>query len=510
MIIHFLAEPTPWKKVGRLLHSAVALFEDLLTPIPIFRFFALPTDRIFLKQWWKGSYVPTLEEKATIDRYSHRRWLTNADQYLQERAEFKKRHPHWVRIRKGVTVLRQGAIALSLLFALNFAHEAQGNMTTVQQYMRDPQYALQPNQIRLINETVPFPHTAVQIGDTIYSYGVQYVTKRPKAWYLQADLIRGKVLDEAAKKDGSEIVARVAEENKGEKEEEGQDENEPVPEKGSITKATDWVTEPLAGWLSKMDRSVQMVTVNFDTVEQVIAFRRLLEAKTGYWYANWTMVNDCTVMLWRAIEEITGWKASFLIDASPGQSFMYLAGLKTTGDPRIGLILQVQVEGQESPHPYRHLARNALIQFVESKFFIHLVEFNLTYRAYMELTYSPEDLQYLRPEMKRAIQHWEKDVQARLKKDAQLFTFQILAQRILTEAQSGQDITERAKERKQTVVKEFNRRMEEARRLKDAPEAAFEDWTRAEYRIHLLETMRDQLVHLFDEAIALSSARQRP
>jgi hypothetical protein len=173
--IHFPYEQGLKAKALRGGQELAKFLELFISPLPV-SFVKLPTDGIFLKLWRSGDYEPTADEWAQLDRYKLR-------QIFVQKRSFMQRHPYWVRVQQAFVYGRRTLIAASLALALNHGIHA-GVPIDRATYMNDARYQLGPTQIQLLNESVPFPHTAIRMGDKVYSYGYTHLNVRPVSQYL--------------------------------------------------------------------------------------------------------------------------------------------------------------------------------------------------------------------------------------------------------------------------------------------------------------------------------------
>ncbi len=428
------AQPRLWNHVSQEPNwgkKPLRLYQDWFHPV--IRFLSplwlpranTPTFSIFKKLWRNRDYTPTDEEWAILDRYSARK-------NFETKKAFMARHPYWTAIRKGFGRTLETARIATLILALNLMHQQiEGGTPNVDQYLSQPQYALAPNQVRILNDLVPFPHAAIQIGDRVYSYGQTHLSRSTVNEYLRNRQIRKLVEAERIRRGEPEPI----------------DDHE-IPRGSSATVRQfggalgEAIIKTLG--LDKLPQSLQAVTLNL-TEAEVKKLQRYFEMQVGKQYPNATMVNDCATMGVRALQENTSLQISgpgdFIayraIDASPSQLSLYFAARKSLGAKWVGPIYQITVE--EESHP--HLLRNSYINVLESKVFIDLVVFNQVNRLYIDAVYDSESLQFHDAVTKQVLADFRAEYVANVNADKQIRLWETLKIPLLHERSvSGQDV----------------------------------------------------------------------
>lgn len=462
---HLANEPQKKKWVWRLYQDWLHPVVRFLSPIWLPRA-NTPTFPVFKRLWNNQNYEPTPGEWEMLDRHKARG-------VFEEKRAFMQRHPYWSKFRYVFGGTLEFARIATIVLALNFSnHILDGGSPTVHEYVNAPQYQLKKNQVRLLNETVPFPHTAIQIGDRVYSYGITHMSRSLMNEYLRHREIRRMVLAERARQGLP-----------------------PPPEDpvapGSSAQIKAWGAKTGekaldALGLSSLPQSVQAVTLNLSE-EEVNRLQRYLELQVGKQYANNTMVNDCTTMVVRALEENTRIRVSGLIDASPAQTAFYFAFQKTMGADWVGPMYQITVE--EPSHP--HLARNLYINILESKLFIDLVVFNQANRAYIELMYDREALQHHDPVTLQVLADFEVQYSQDVETDKQLVLWEeVTIPSLEKRALSGVDVEEGVAAVAASINDYFNDKLALADDLLAQPTLERLDILKYQVRKKILETKR--------------------
>lgn len=427
-IDHFTHESTKSAKVLRGLQDLAIFAEVFLTPLPR-TLIGSPTKKIFYRLWKNPKYEPNEADLKILKKYK-------ALEIFKRKKEFMLRWPRWVKFQRVTVEFRRWALMVSLGLALN--HQLQVGATTVvnrDQFLTSPAYALQPNQVQIINEVVPFPHTALRLGDKVYSYGFSHLAVRPVREYLinksEADLY----FLQQAQQEGSSFYSLVT---------------------------------PFAKTLENAPRSVQVITLNL-SAEEYAALHRDLEMSTGNAYCNITFVNDCTTMALRSLDENAGVFSSRFFDASPSQTAFYFSAAESLGSSRVARIDQVAIDRTDAPA--MHIIRNFSINVMESKFFIDLFLWNQGHRLWVDLTKSKNELQYREADVQQEIDSWQKIVDAEIDADDQISVFD----RLIRNIEPITEDTPKTELIKNQVARIFESMIDESLSMMKTPSASFKD-----------------------------------
>jgi hypothetical protein len=163
--------------------------------------------------------------------------------------------------------------------------------------------------VELIFEKTAFPHSAIRIGKTVYSFGRTTLVPYPAKSYFETDL---------------ELV---------------------IP------------------------RSMTTVELNL-TTEQIDALTILFQDVAWHDYYNLTLYNDCNSMMMRRIEKVTGIKMPAVIDASPTGTLNILKLYHFMDDPRIKRIQFVNLNYRKTfSNQFLTRSIDAMTTVAESKLF---------------------------------------------------------------------------------------------------------------------------------------------
>ncbi len=384
-------QPAHWHGSTGIRAKAIVILRDylypfpainLLNPLPI-NYLPSPTGKIFRHLWNNPHFVPSEMQWKILQRY-------HLEEVFRQRQEFLTTHPSWHRqrklLQKSLDFLRWTSMAMGGLLVYQ---QLQSEMITVQELLAESKWQLAPDQIQLINETVPFPHTAIRIGNKVYSYGQRHLTAKSVQEYLGM-----RKLEPLFRERYRQNLAQTAQDN---------------------THSLDYGKIIRQLGLDRLPQSLQIITLNL-TTGQVGSLQRYLELQLAKEYFNVTFVNDCTTMSLRALELHTDFVFSRFMDASPAQMTMYFATLLMLKDPRVSAITQVTLRADYNH--WQHLARNTYINILESRLFLELAWFNQLYRAWLDFTV--KEREWYNPEVLAVMKEWEKAVDSELAAEPQI------------------------------------------------------------------------------------------
>lgn len=416
----------------------------MLIPVPVPKG-RNEAEQIFLKLWKSAAYEPSEAEWKILKE-------SETETLFRGRKKFLQANPNASLIRPTVGFGASGLLYLNAAAALSQAREMSKNSETLNAYVDSPNEDADGNPtVQLLVETTPFPHTALRIGDKVYSYGVDYMTSRGFTEY---------------------VLSAPPDTKSG----------EPGKE-NFLTRLTDTGSKAMA-------RAIRVTDLNL-TPEQVNKLRRELEMNTGKAYDNRTLVNDCATMIKRALEANSDIRIPGVIDPLPSVSSAYLSMRKALGDTQVGTTKMVtQAENLKT----FTLARNAYIAMMEGKIALATAPFNLPVRGYMEIFKKDEDLQFHTPEVKAEITKWQVETRENLRKDIDEalggpnFVEHLRSQ---PESASRAKLAETAKRLLESI---FQRNLEEAKEILDFPRAEFQDIIIATEKVETLERIRATLL----------------
>lgn len=360
---HFFHEKGTISKVLRLIQAFYNGPFRFLFPTPLPRF-QKPVDKIFQKQLKNPKYEPTTYEFEVLKAYK-------AEDVFKDKKDFLNSYNGWRIFRKWVSVIVFSLFISNTVLGINHDyHLTAGGSLAVSEYVSSPAYELKSNQVRIYNEG-PIPHIAIEIGGSVYSYGVSHMTVKPRAQYLLETKLKEKIIKTQEDTNSWETPIKVIE---------------------------------------KSGLSVQMITLNL-TQSEHDRLRRDLELETGKRYQNHTLVTDCATMIAIALRNSTSVNINPLIDASPTWNMMYLSLLKSSGVTNMDGLPIVdgvfQVDRSDSRNPNKNIFRTSYLNIIEGKVALHILPYNLIHRAYLNVRYGEEGLHYWDPEVKNEIQKWE-------------------------------------------------------------------------------------------------------
>lgn len=338
-----------------------------LLPVPSVKWRLNQSEKIFFALLKDPRYVPTPAEVEHLKANNLLATFTNRKNFLLS-------HPNAPKVQATLAYTKTALSSLGTVAAANQAYQMQKNLLTQDEYLEQSSEDENGNpKVELLVETTPFPHTALRIGNTVYSYGQEYMTATHFASYMSTM----------------------------------------PPANASSSADRDflrWLGDSLR---EKAERSVRVVPLKLDKAV-IEKLQRDLTLNTQKRYHNRTLVNDCATMIKRALEANGAISIPAAIDAYPSASAAYLGLLHTLGDERVGEAKLVMTGKHSSPATL--LARNAYISILETKFLVN--SFNLgtnqIERAYIEMTYSDEDLQYYTEDAKQQLAARRQKVRAEM------------------------------------------------------------------------------------------------
>jgi len=426
-----------------------------------------PVDDIFHKQYRSGGvYEPTPKEWERLDEVQAR------DSFKQKR-DFLRHHLNWARFRRWVGYTAYGLFIAAQASVANFAlHNMMSEPVTTAEFLNEAQHRLRDYQVRIYNETVPFPHLAIEIGGTVYSYGQTHMTVKSSTEYLRVQ----------------EIQALLEKDNN----------SQPEGSWNNTLNQSGKLFSPIANNVGP--RSVQMVTLNL-TKEGHARLQRFFETSTAKRYRNSTFVMDCATMVKYALEDSTGVPIPPMIDASPSLMNNYLAALKTmqlknkNGEPLVGKIQQVTSAEQGPPDQQNILLRNLFINNAEANLVIQLLPVTIPHRMYKELRYGEGGMQYWQPEVLQVMEEAGRDTVNQIESGdvkIQLDVFREATQR-LSQLSPGPEKNARIARLKGDMDYFFSVQYDRNENLLQAPHASFMNLLAAGFEIEYYRGLEQTL-----------------
>jgi hypothetical protein len=394
----------------------------LLLPIPLPRRDLNEIETIFLFQWGNPARELMPREKELLTRAGA------LPQYLA-REKIMRTAP-WVNtVKSSARVSAQGLLLVEASLAVNQAREMAGNTSTIRDFRGEPSETAEGKpKVQLLVEA-PVPHTALRIGNRVYSYGVDRLNVTDVHEYLATP-----EMEDTAPGPSASVAKRSAN--------------------------------------RMLARNVRVTDLQFSD-EEIRNLRRELEANAGKVYVNRTFINDCASMIARALRKHTTLDIPLPIDPLPTVSSTYLSARRLLGDPRVGPTRLVVFSPDEKPA--FSIGRNAVVALYEAKIALSAAPFNLTARAYTDLSSGEEGLQFHTPEQKRTIETWRSEARQGVKRELE----EILGEGNYT------DPSKRALARA-TLSRKLAEKKEELSAALDAPLAEFKDLVEASAKLDSL------------------------
>ncbi len=370
--------------------------------------------------WWK---LDTREMEAVVP-------IRNFQAHYLRRARYLDAYPKAFAVKAGVDYGFQGLryVVYGSALVLIGIEISEGIASTEE--ILEP---LADDEIQLIDETLPFPHLAIRIGDRVYSYGTNQVSITPARIYLDS---------------------RFASEIEGKR----------------------------PGWLAR-NRAVHVATLKLDPSE-VSALRRHLELQNGKIYRNLTLINDCSTMIVRAIESHTSVRIGKAIDPSPTAVMASFAYRKAAGDP---IVKKVQLVRTDPNVPDAVLyARAAWIGILEGRLFYESYLLNTGVRGIFDHRFGPDEIQNYGELVKGQIHGIRREVIAEYEDEPEISSFL---------RQSG-NLSPQQRAEFDPMVRGYFRGLYEANfAILADPHAEFFEIYEAGYRVLALEDLERRITH---------------
>ncbi len=365
---------------------------------------------IFTKLEKNPNYLPGAAELATLRKYG-------AESAFETRRQYLLANPKWSKGARYLDATYRWAIAGVFATAIGIAvlqtAEADAPIT-IEEYLDESRHPLRPNQIQLINETVPFPHLAIRIGDVVYSYGYTNMTSSPLEVYVREHEPKAEPDPKPLPRETSETPgsgARVMSFLKRHR----------SMQVVTLDLAPD-ETEKMRRHFENLDgKPYDFSAIEADMSPEYRKLRRYLVLQDQKKYKNVTLVNDCASMLVRALKLQTSIEIPKLIDPSPSSIFMYLSAMKLAGtNPKVRSVRLVL--GDANQRPWLHLLRNAYINVREARLFYHPASLVLTQgqRAAIDFSHGATDLQYFEEAFLDAQSRYRDEMAETVRKDRDL------------------------------------------------------------------------------------------
>lgn len=402
--------------------------------------------QILNRVWWDPEVRLTEAENQVIDRAGLR-------EMLERQRAFGREHPAW-RKAKGVTwsARQLGALFVGIMFLLTLDQEREsfGNMMTTEEYslLAETDKPI----VHLLIETVPFPHLALRIGSRVFSYGVSDFSATSVARYFSHLPTQG-----------------TGDERKD----------------GALQRAIEAATRVFG----IEDRTTRFVELNLSR-QEADALRRDLEMQTGKTYQNYTGLNDCSSMIFRALAKQTSFHVPPVVDAFPNAAGTWLFAERHLGSERIGKVgLVVHSKDQIA----KKMVRNSWISLQEARLLISSLAVNLPARISFEAKNTEETIQWWTPENLEDIEKWKETAVRRIQGEAASLGFQTeQAARIAAIPASSERERQKADFLRRTENFFFDRR-KEALEVLARPESEFFDLISAQGKLDELNRLQTEI-----------------
>lgn len=356
-------------------------------------------------------------------------------------------------LKKTQKISRKGYEVFVLAIASLFAIHTAGNVATMaqtQDVILDPESSLMSSlplkndQIQVLNETVPFPHIAIRIGNMVYSHGVHHLSQTPVDEYMQSERLK-----------------------------------ENAPAKGLLG---------ISQKLGVLKRNIDTVILNLDE-KTVLGIRDQLLKETNKEYNNKTFVNSCASMTVRVLVSQGVDINQGVLDASPSILLSYLslealAGRKNKeGLPLVAGIYTLQYTKNRNPE--NHSFRNLVIRQIEAAVQLQLYSLPLNMLERTQIDHEYKDISdfYIdNPERQKALEKIKATAEADLHMLLE-YDFYSLKKQTLTNQKASATEFESLR---QEFMPEFTKMIQLIRQSQRDPGISFVDYNLNQFKIEFL------------------------
>lgn len=394
-----------------------------------------------------GLPLPQVKTEAQIEKESAPPTVSKIQTLLEKYKSLKL-------VQVGTKKAYQATVVTAtLLFSLhtmgNVAETVQSKPVYIESSRTvDSAIPLRDDQIQILNETTPFPHMAIRIGNMVYSHGMEALTQMPVDLYLRVQLLQQLPKDAGT---SAKIMSAAGKQ-----------------------------------------RVVDSVVLNLDK-ETVLRIRDQLLSETNKDYKNKTFVNSCSSMVVRVLKE-EGIDVSVpFLDASPSMVLSQLAlqnmqgALNKEGKPLVDGVYDLHYSKNES----RHVARDFLVREIEGG--VQLQIYSLPFRAMDRVQMNLQnpnlnDFYKDNPELQKALNN----IRAQAKDDLDMIQeydmYSIEKDALVQKGASAQEISELGKK----YGPAFDQYIQQYREELKNTSLSYSDYYLTQYKIEFLEAAKKE------------------
>lgn len=346
------------------------------------------------------------DDRALLATYGQ---LEGVESWLKFREEYPRlaqaAHAMETGARVGVRTTFQGVALLAATYAAYILSD-DSHMPSTQEYLENKELGPEEDEIQLLVETYPLPHTAIRIGKSVYSYGVSHVMQCSPEEYLtqyEQQKIIETILELKKHKDElSPEEIKILDERFP-----GWDKVE-VPVADDFSgKTMEWMTHVTG--VKDWARAVDVITIKVGK-EKARSAQRFFEDHVASRYENRTWVTDCNT---HSLEPIGG--ANWLYDPSPSLSVGVL-NARSALLSRLGIsedlpvtrsftVMSAQVKNKKTT-----ALRNAYMRYAESANYLSFAIFNAPKRRSLDVEKPIAERHSWDPFMLERFKVWEQRV----------------------------------------------------------------------------------------------------
>lgn len=435
--------PTAGKAVENLLYYSANGFRKIYNSLSV-RGVGLPMPAIKTQKdlLLENGTIPVEYKKTYWSDLNS--WLNKFSLFTKVKTGSKKAYQ---------AMILTGTIFFSIHTMGNVAEVAQSKPVFIQDKVSMSQtLPLRNDQIQILNETAPFPHTAIRIGSMVYSHGVNSLTQTPVDIYMKSHRLN---------------------------------------QEGSLNgiSSAEALNNSLIKKMGTLQRSVDSVVLNLDE-QTVLNIRNQLLKQTNKEYRNTTFVNSCSTMVARVLDAQGIQISAMFLDASPSLimsqlSLESLAGRDNgNGKPLVDGIYDLHYEGDAS----KKTVRNFLIRQLEAgvQMQIHTLPLRLAQRLQVNFENPTVDKFYLEnPELKKGLEEIRISAEQDLSMIQEYDLYTLKKEVLLESGASKLELANLQKEF-QPVFAEYIARYKEDLRN---PSISFSEYHMTQFKIEFLEDL---------------------
>lgn len=357
------------------------------------------------------------------------------------RGQFLKRYPWWTFIRQKSKQITVAGLSVVMGLSVSQAYQMERNTVSIQNYVAEAQMTTPSTpKVQILIETTPFPHTAIRIGNKVYSYGTSHMSAITVGEYFSIPITKPNESQTDLKSEGIEVAR------------------------------------------SLVSRSVRAVDIQLRP-EQLYKLRSQLELQTAKRYKNITGINDCATMIARILKENSTIDVPVIVDAYPTTMGSYLTLRHLLGDSKVG---ETSMIVPNTSLKSTYLVRNTWIAMLEAKAMFSLLPVSISRRVYFETTTDSKDISYYDPKIALQIESWKDQINEEISNQISSYSLN-----------HKQELKELSNESLNQILTDvINPQVEESMQILSSKDAEFEDILLNQEKYNLLIQKKKQILEI--------------